>query len=329
MRHALAFAELPVALHEVGVAHAAERGQHLARPDGQQRQTIHKGAGHVEQREAVDLHRRLVDVIERMREPGRVRLVAGGVLRELGRTGGAAGVEQRHHSVGMQVGLEGERLWLCGHQILQRGSVGHRFIHLDGHEHRGVQSLHGQCRGPHRQFLARPQGHQHLGVRGLQQRGDVVGLQQEIDRTHAARQLRAPEHGVSLGRVGREHGHGIGFMHTERTKGIGRAVDVGQQLAVGHAPRRRVQPGVGQKSESLALGKTLSGGADERVRASVWRHRCQWRTLQHLNVRKCCKRLHARPRSRTALPFRMPGITSGLKPATSKSFIQRSGVISG
>jgi vanillate monooxygenase ferredoxin subunit len=34
------------------------------------------------------------------------------------------------------------------------------------------------------------------------------------------------------------------------------------------------------------------------------------------------------PSRRTALPFRMPGLTS-LKPATSKSFIQRSGVISG
>ena len=39
--------------------------------------------------------------------------------------------------------------------------------------------------------------------------------------------------------------------------------------------------------------------------------------------------VQASPSRRTALPFRMPGITSGLKPATSKSFIQRSGVISG
>lgn len=39
--------------------------------------------------------------------------------------------------------------------------------------------------------------------------------------------------------------------------------------------------------------------------------------------------IQASPSSRTALPFRMPGITSGLKPASSKSFIQRSGVISG
>ncbi len=37
----------------------------------------------------------------------------------------------------------------------------------------------------------------------------------------------------------------------------------------------------------------------------------------------------ARPSKRTALPLRMPGMTSGLKPATSKSFIQRSGVMSG
>ena len=35
------------------------------------------------------------------------------------------------------------------------------------------------------------------------------------------------------------------------------------------------------------------------------------------------------PSRRTALPLRMPGMTSGLKPATSKSFIQRSGVMSG
>ena len=35
------------------------------------------------------------------------------------------------------------------------------------------------------------------------------------------------------------------------------------------------------------------------------------------------------PNSLTALSFKMPGITSGLKPATSKSFIQRSGVMSG
>jgi len=37
----------------------------------------------------------------------------------------------------------------------------------------------------------------------------------------------------------------------------------------------------------------------------------------------------AKPSNRTALSFKIPGITSGLKPATSKSFIQRSGVISG
>ena len=35
------------------------------------------------------------------------------------------------------------------------------------------------------------------------------------------------------------------------------------------------------------------------------------------------------PNRRTALSFKIPGITSGLKPATSKSFIHRSGVISG
>ena len=35
------------------------------------------------------------------------------------------------------------------------------------------------------------------------------------------------------------------------------------------------------------------------------------------------------PSKRTALSFRIPGITSGLKPASSKSFIQRSGVIKG
>jgi hypothetical protein len=39
----------------------------------------------------------------------------------------------------------------------------------------------------------------------------------------------------------------------------------------------------------------------------------------------CCPN----PSSRIALPFRMPGLTRSLKPASSKSAIQRSGVISG
>jgi hypothetical protein len=36
-----------------------------------------------------------------------------------------------------------------------------------------------------------------------------------------------------------------------------------------------------------------------------------------------------KPNKRTALSFKIPGITSGLKPATSKSFIHRSGVMRG
>ena len=54
------------------------------------------------------------------------------------------------------------------------------------------------------------------------------------------------------------------------------------------------------------------------------------RALQRLDVGEAAQHhVQASPSRRTALPFRMPGITSGLKPASSKSFIQRSGVISG
>ena len=42
-----------------------------------------------------------------------------------------------------------------------------------------------------------------------------------------------------------------------------------------------------------------------------------------------CETGHSNPNNLTALSFKIPGITSGLKPATSKSFIQRSGVIRG
>jgi hypothetical protein len=48
-----------------------------------------------------------------------------------------------------------------------------------------------------------------------------------------------------------------------------------------------------------------------------------------MNTTCCGTRFHDKPNNLTALPFKIPGITSGLKPATSKSFIQRSGVISG
>jgi len=47
------------------------------------------------------------------------------------------------------------------------------------------------------------------------------------------------------------------------------------------------------------------------------------------NVRRLFFKLTQSPSNLTAFPFKMPDITSGLKPATSKSFIQRSGVING
>ncbi len=55
-------------------------------------------------------------------------------------------------------------------------------------------------------------------------------------------------------------------------------------------------------------------------------HRRQERTI---GVTITVQAALSRPSKRIALPFKMPGITSGLKPATSKSFIQRSGVING
>ena len=54
------------------------------------------------------------------------------------------------------------------------------------------------------------------------------------------------------------------------------------------------------------------------------------RCPSHLHkIKSPLSALHFKPSKRTALSFKMPGITSGLNPATSKSFLQRSGVISG
>ena len=54
------------------------------------------------------------------------------------------------------------------------------------------------------------------------------------------------------------------------------------------------------------------------------------RCPSHLRkIKSTLSTLHFKPSKRTALSFKIPGITSGLNPATSKSFIQRSGVMSG
>jgi len=58
-------------------------------------------------------------------------------------------------------------------------------------------------------------------------------------------------------------------------------------------------------------------------------HRRQERTIGVAKAACGVQAALSRPSKRIALPFKMPGITSGLKPATSKSFIQRSGVING
>ena len=294
-RHAVALAELPVIAHERRVAHAGQGGQHLGRPDRQQRQAVDKGAGDMEQREAVDLDRVRVEAIVIRREPGGVRLVALGVQCQLGGAGGAAGVIAGGHAVRRERRLETE----LGGLVLQRQGEIHSVVrrrsgNADGDDGQGLEGQHLGQGGPEVEFAVGAERDDHLRARSFEEARDVLGVQQVIERTGAPGQLRAPQGVMRFGNVGGQDRHGVVRAHAQAAEQVGGAVDLRQQLRIADAPGCLVRLARAQIDEGVAVGKLPRRPGDQAVRAARRNLLVVRPRLQCADVGQGSKRRHGR-----------------------------------
>lgn len=186
----------PVALHEIGVAHAQQRGQHDRATDQKHRQAVYERTRDVIQRKAIDDHVALRRAVHAGRAGRRTQLVAVLVLRQLGAAGGTAGVKKRGHVV--HRGADGQRrIALRGHSLIEiQRALGWR--HRPDRQHvRQLRAAPPNARHarPDVQLGPRPQGHQHVHAGGLQQVGDVLFAQQVVDGAGDAHGF-SPPHSV-------------------------------------------------------------------------------------------------------------------------------------
>lgn len=75
----------------------------------------------------------------------------------------------------------------------------------------------------------RRQGHQHPGVGGADQLGDVLRLQQRVDRIDDPGCLAAPDHVVGLRQVGQQEGHRLVAFQAQPVQGVRGLGDAGEQ----------------------------------------------------------------------------------------------------
>jgi hypothetical protein len=174
-----------------------------------------------------------------------------GVLRDLGHARGAAGVEIGRDPVARAVG-EGQLVArVFGHllvpvhhagavaggvlgtdegddEFLQPRQVAQK-VHLQHDLHVGrvadrLRHLLGDI--GFREFLQRDHD---LGVGLAQDGGDLLGLQQRVDRVDDPRDRAAQDRHRRLGAVGQHEGDGVGFLDAQRAEHVRGLRDTGVQ----------------------------------------------------------------------------------------------------
>ena len=187
---------LPEIADQCGVAIALRRGQqHFCAAD-ESRQPGDDHAVDVEQRQATERHVADTEAGHQIHAVGHRHFVAVAVRRQLGRTGGAAGVEVAgdvvggDHATAFQVvgGAGGDGFIEIQHALRQQAALGlERAALWFGQQ---VGHVHAENRFQLRQLIAQGidfvpqlgawegrQGHQQLGVGRVDQLGDVLGIE--------------------------------------------------------------------------------------------------------------------------------------------------------
>ncbi len=224
----------------------------------------------MEQRQAVGQRIGLAEVLQNgAAEPGR-NLVAVGVDHELGQAGGAAGVEIGRDILPAARRAECECAAVLGlergrkpdHALRQR-----RIRNRDLHQLEvGQQVADGDGLVPDVELRMRPQRHQNGRTGRADEIGDVLRLQQEIDRHRVARGLRAPQREMGLDQARQDVGD-TGRRPADSAEQVGGTGDAVEQLPVGHQTRRLVISAGHQHGQCGAIGKPRSALAEDVVDA--------------------------------------------------------------
>ncbi len=182
----------------------------------------------------------LAKVVKDGRAEGRDDLVAMGMCDQLWQTGRPAGVEVGGNVV-VATGISGcENFSILDGQsrcefndAFRQWRIGHRNPNeLETRK----QSLDRERLLPDIELRMRPQRHQNFRAGSLDQLGDILGLQQKVDRHRIAGGLRTPQGEMGFDQAWQDVGHAR-RRSADGRKQIGRPGYAFKQLTVGNQPR--------------------------------------------------------------------------------------------
>ena len=142
-----------------------------------------------------------------------------------------------------------------------------------------------------------PQRHQDIGLRSLNQLGDMFGIQQVIDGAGQARDLGPEEREIGL-RNGRQQERHARFIAARKAvEEVGRAPHIGGKFTVRPALRQRGLVGVFNESQGRAIGVALRSIL-QRIRQAGVGHElvvCKRLDALHVGLQSNSKALHVAP----------------------------------
>ena len=266
-----------VALHQLpGIAHRgrvapAGRAQHHQRAAaGQVGQALRQRAAHMEQRQAAQ-DGAARDRQRQAQRPGLVDLVGMAVAHQLGRAGGAAGVEVAGDVLRRDLPAADQPVGRVAAQLLVEVVDALRFIGgAVDHQHRlqlrqaALDLLHLVPDVAARQ---RADGDQHLGAGRAQDLAQLRRRQQRVHRVGDARRLRAEQAEVTLRQQRQQEADHVLRADAEAGKEVGRLRDLGKELGVAQGQRRLIGLGLGQELQRRCLRVALHAQAQRLVGA--------------------------------------------------------------
>ena len=273
--------QLPDIFDRRRVAPTGRRQHHQRAARRQTRQPLRQRAAHVVQRQA-EQHRLARPGIEHdIANPCLVDLVFMRMAHQFRRARGAAGVEVGGDVVALDLPARDQAVaWLFGkfrvkgqHLRVPRCADGHPVgaERLAAHHQNGLEAGHLMADALHLvpNVGARrcAQYHRHAGVGGIQNLGQLVRLQQGIDRVGNARRLRPVQRIKTLWQQGQQQADHVIRADAQGIEQVGRLRHAGQKLRVADDQRRLVRVAGRQELDRRGARVVPRADLDRFIRA--------------------------------------------------------------